>query len=748
MAVNLSPVGGVAAQFFDNSGQVLTGGKLYTYLAGTTTPATTYTTNSGITANSNPIVLNAAGRVADSGEIWLTDGISYKFVLKDSNDVQIAVWDNIIGINSNFVNYTLQEQTFTATQSQTVFTLTGGIQYTPATNNLSVFVNGSKQVAGTNYLETSSTVFTFLTGLNVGDVVDAITAIPVATNVISSNNVSYNQGSTGAVTTNVQAKLAQTVSFQDFGAIGNGTNDDTAAVQAAINYACANKKSISAYGGFLISSTINFPSNTVGCKIIGQNRNTYFKYTNISGSNGALFATLSTSEVEISNVSLIGPGSQYATTAISCQTSNSSVGVYYCKFSDLTIEGFQYGMSVNGLCNSTFTNISMGLSKSGLFSGTDQQATPLIGITLGTSLEECVYNALSIFATQRCIQQATLSQLIEGQYFTNCTFDLSFNNGTNSNQSCIYFESGQDIVFTSCWFTNSIKYSSTTGPYSDYLVRVAYNAGSINAPLVALKFVNNTFVGNSMSIQFGNNTPQVREIEFVGNVIRLQAQLGKITIGGYAIGFTFSSNVIDFYGDSVTIGSVPMYNLSSEIINVSNIQSYTFVGNSFAGILPINNATTYIIVGGSSNGLFSDNVFPTQNSLSSGSDITDNGSNTNVVAIGWQQSQLRQLNYIIPAATYSSSNTSIASITTNLTKPRMAIVEVNLTLINETVGGFIAINQGNSIDQIISVPNTGSNINVQITRTILVSGVVTLTWYSGTSFTVGANSSQFKVTFI
>jgi hypothetical protein len=36
MAVNLSPVGGVAAQFFDNSGNVLTGGLLYTYLAGTT----------------------------------------------------------------------------------------------------------------------------------------------------------------------------------------------------------------------------------------------------------------------------------------------------------------------------------------------------------------------------------------------------------------------------------------------------------------------------------------------------------------------------------------------------------------------------------------------------------------------------------------------------------------------------------------------------------------------------------------
>ena len=35
MAVNLSPVGGVAAQFFTNTGAVLTGGKLYTYATAT-----------------------------------------------------------------------------------------------------------------------------------------------------------------------------------------------------------------------------------------------------------------------------------------------------------------------------------------------------------------------------------------------------------------------------------------------------------------------------------------------------------------------------------------------------------------------------------------------------------------------------------------------------------------------------------------------------------------------------------------
>ena len=180
MAVNLSPVGGAAAQFFDNSGQVLTGGKLYTYLAGTTTPATTYTTNNGLTAQPNPIILNAAGRVPDSGEIWLSDNITYKFVLKDQNDVLIATYDNLTGINSNFVNYSGQEEIQIATQSQTIFTLTT-LQYQPATNNLLVFINGSKQVLGTNFIETSSTVVTFVDGLNAEDVVNFCTATSVNT---------------------------------------------------------------------------------------------------------------------------------------------------------------------------------------------------------------------------------------------------------------------------------------------------------------------------------------------------------------------------------------------------------------------------------------------------------------------------------------------------------------------------------------------------------------------------------------
>ena len=81
MAVNLSPVGN-SQQFFDNNGIPLSGGLIYTYQAGSSTPLATYTDVNGTTANANPIVLNSSGRL--DNEVWLTYGYFYKFVLKTS----------------------------------------------------------------------------------------------------------------------------------------------------------------------------------------------------------------------------------------------------------------------------------------------------------------------------------------------------------------------------------------------------------------------------------------------------------------------------------------------------------------------------------------------------------------------------------------------------------------------------------------------------------------------------------------
>lgn len=173
MAVYLSPVGGAGWQFFDNSGAPLTGGKIYTYAAGSTTPLGTYTTSVGSPppSHTNPILLDAAGRVPAGGEIWLANGLQYKFVIKTSTDTSIATYDNISGLNNP-----------TAAQ----------VTYTPPFS--------------------------------------------------------------GSVATNVQAKLAQTVSVKDFGAVGDGSTNDAAAINAAIT-------AVLAAGG----GTVYFPPGKYKC---------------------------------------------------------------------------------------------------------------------------------------------------------------------------------------------------------------------------------------------------------------------------------------------------------------------------------------------------------------------------------------------------------------------------------------------------------------------------------------------------
>jgi len=61
----------------------LSGGKVYTYLPGTTTPATTYQDSAGSVANTNPIILDANGECVIYYDGYL------KLILTDSNDVQV-----------------------------------------------------------------------------------------------------------------------------------------------------------------------------------------------------------------------------------------------------------------------------------------------------------------------------------------------------------------------------------------------------------------------------------------------------------------------------------------------------------------------------------------------------------------------------------------------------------------------------------------------------------------------------------
>src|SRR6266851_9991911 len=99
---------------FDNNGNKASGGKLFVYLAGTTTKTNSFTDSTGVTPNTNPVVLNTRGEA----DVWLTAGTAYKFVLSpstDSDPPSNSIW-TVDQINAGTVA-TLGANTFTATQT-------------------------------------------------------------------------------------------------------------------------------------------------------------------------------------------------------------------------------------------------------------------------------------------------------------------------------------------------------------------------------------------------------------------------------------------------------------------------------------------------------------------------------------------------------------------------------------------------------------------------------------------------------
>jgi len=334
MAVFLSPVFGVAGQLFDNNGNPLAGGKIYTYTAGTTTPAATYTSSLGSIAHSNPIVLDGAGRVPN-GEIWLTDGITYKFVVEDSASNLIGTYDNLSGINSNFVAFTNEQEIQTATAGQTVFNLTT-MQYQPGTNSLSVFVDGVNQYgpgAQYAYVETDSDTVTFVSGLHVGASVKFTTSQLNSSGAVDASQVTYDPPFTGSVATNVEDKLAQTVSVKDFGAVGDGITDDTTAIQNAIDSLPASKggRIYFPQGIYAISSTIDI-SNMFSVSLYGDagsantfqgNTSVQWRWTGTAGSGPVLDMT-GANACEVANISFYAINDAFDGTVINLDNGASN----------------------------------------------------------------------------------------------------------------------------------------------------------------------------------------------------------------------------------------------------------------------------------------------------------------------------------------------------------------------------------------------------------------------------------------
>jgi parallel beta-helix repeat protein len=88
---------------------------------------------------------------------------------------------------------------------------------------------------------------------------DAAVSSFVNTTGNNASSIIYTPTGSGAVATTVQAKLRETVSVKDFGAVGDGVADDTVAIQAALDTG----RAIYFPNGTYLTGSINAQSNTV-----------------------------------------------------------------------------------------------------------------------------------------------------------------------------------------------------------------------------------------------------------------------------------------------------------------------------------------------------------------------------------------------------------------------------------------------------------------------------------------------------
>jgi polygalacturonase len=598
MAVNLSPLGGAGAQFFTNDGVPLTGGLLYTYLAGTSTPATTYTSSSGATALANPIILDAAGRVP-TGEIWLSDGISYKFVLKDSTDVLIATWDGLSGINSNFIAYTAVEETATATAGQTVFNTT--LNYIPATNNLAVFVNGSNQIVNVNYLETDDNTVTFLTGLNVGDVVKFSTASPVATNAMDAANVSYTPaGGTNAVVTNVQAKLRQTVSVKDFGATGDGVTDDS----DAFNNAIASSESVYVPAGTYILTTVELLANTHlygdgAASILKQKETTAATWTRMLFARSASNSTY-VENITIENLQLLGNSASGLVEVMFLLSLEGTINtiVSNCLFKAFQGDGIYVGWEV-ATGDADCRNCKDVLITNCIFDGVDNNNRQCISVVGGdgVTISNNVFKNSTDVTMPGAIDveialpnnagtgpQVLKNIIITGNQFYNCggytgCIDLNIANYLGAKNFVISNNVARTSTGTGGETFVGVKASTTGANYADIVI--SGNTSTYRYPFYVVGTVYGIVIdGNTFEALSNGFLGNVAATDYVGEVVvsnnRFQGTPGTTAQGLYILrgdGINIIGNTFKFY---TSYGAI--------IGHAGAVSNCAVVGNTFLSI--------------------------------------------------------------------------------------------------------------------------------------------------------------------
>lgn len=226
----LSPIAN--DQIFDSAGDPLVGGQVETFLAGSSTQAATYTSDTGLVQNSNPIILNALGYAPNS--VWLSSGVTYKFIIKNADGAVLRTIDNVAGINDASVSQSQWVQSgLTPTYiSATSFSLVGDQTAIFHVGRRLQTLNTSGLIYSTIATSTFGAGVTTITTVNDSGVLD-LGLSQVSYGLISADNSSFpgallGPANTIALTDDSTTNAAHYLTFADGTAGQENLKTDTA----------------------------------------------------------------------------------------------------------------------------------------------------------------------------------------------------------------------------------------------------------------------------------------------------------------------------------------------------------------------------------------------------------------------------------------------------------------------------------------------------------------------------------------
>ena len=146
-----------------------------------------------------------------------------------------------------------------------------------AKGNIQIYINGAYQNKATFSLSGTTVNFTQAPPLNAD--IEFVIGDSLSSTSGEATGIDFTQQGTGAQTRTVANKLYEFVSVKDFGAVGDGTTDDTAAIQAAYNAVNTVDGSQGVFfpsGTYLISDTIDCTPNfgTTVPQMLGEGADT------------------------------------------------------------------------------------------------------------------------------------------------------------------------------------------------------------------------------------------------------------------------------------------------------------------------------------------------------------------------------------------------------------------------------------------------------------------------------------------